>query len=632
FFPEPEPNIAQTVLDKLMRQRSISPSLTTLLKKNESLFDEDTLFAKQLKENQNILAIGFLPRFATYNTLPSPLFILTPEDKQELEIIRGQGYISNIPVLQQAATGAGFINIFADSDGIIRRAPLVMQYNGKIYASLSLQAALMFLGEKINLVTPFYGKTKKLESLQIGNANIPTDAKGQVLIPFVGKSYTFPYYSAINILQGKFPSQALLGKIIFIGTSATGAGDLQATSIDSPFPGVEIQATLVNGILQNNFSYHPPWILGANLVITIVLGLISAFLFPHLGPRTLGAIVILSPPTLIVIDDWIWTQTGLILSILMPSLLILAIGILNIIYGYLFETRRREHLRQMFGQYVPEKHIDEMLRTTSDYGLRGEDRDMTVLFADIRNFTSISENLKASELVDMLNTFFNPMTEIIFHHHGTIDKYVGDLIMAFWGAPLSDPDHAQHALEAAFAMQEKLIQLQKVLKEHKWPNIKIGIGINSGIMSVGDMGSRFRRNYTVLGDAVNLASRVEALTKFYGVDIIATENTVQNQTKFIFRQLDRVMVKGKMKSIAIYELIGMNSELTPELTQELALYHQGLQHYFAQEWAAAEKCMQELNQTYPKKKIYHIYLDRIATCKEQHLPPDWDGIYIHATK
>ncbi len=632
FFPEKETNIGETVLTTLNQKKLLTSSLVTLLKKNEFLFDEDTVFAKSLAANQNILAIGFLPRPETQNFLPPPLLTLTPQEKSQLEIINAEGYISNIPVLQQAAKGGGFINVFADSDGIIRRTPLIMQYNGNVYASLALQAVLIYLGENIKLVAPVYDEVKKLEGVQIGNIIIPTDAKGQVLIPFIGKSYTFPYYSAIDVLQNHLPDNALTGKIVFVGTSATGAGDLVATAIDTPFPGVEIQATLANGILQNHFFYQPAWTLGANVVITLFLGLLITFIFPPLGPKTLGALLILLPTALILIEGWVWEQTGLILSILFPVLLILVIGILNIIYGYLFETRRREHLKEMFGQYVPKEHIEEMLQTTSDYGLRGEDREMTVLFADIRNFTFVSENLSAAELVEMLNTFFTPMTEIIFKYQGTVDKYVGDLLMAFWGAPLRDKHHSEHAIQAALEMQLAVTKMQPFLKAHNWPEIKIGIGIHSGIMSVGDMGSRFRRNYTVLGDAVNLASRIESLTKFYGVNIIVTENTIQYPSQFVFRQLDRVTVKGKKKIIVIYEVICFQSEMTRELKQELDLYYHALNYYFSQQWEYAEKLMHELHKAHPDKKIYSVYLNRIAEFKQNPLPPNWDGTYAHTVK
>ena len=556
----------------------------------------------------------------------------TPEERRDFQLITQYGYISNIPIIQQAAKAGGFINIYPDDDGIIRRAPLLIEYKGNVYPAISLQAVLVYLNEQAKLVAPYYGKTKELEGIQIGHYVIPVDSSGFVLIPFIGKSYTFPYYSATDVLNNRIPQNALLGKIVFVGTSATGLGDLQPTSIQNPFPGVEIQASLVNGILVHHFSYKPAWTLGANFFLTLLFGLIAAFAFPYLGPRILAVTIIVFPSGLLYLNNMIWNQTGLILSLLTPIVLVLAIAIFNILYGYVFETRRREQLKEMFGQYVPEKHINEMLKYQGKFGLHGEDREMSVMFADIRNFTTISEGMTATDLVDMLNTYFTPMTEIIHKYVGTVDKYIGDLIMAFWGAPLNDNKHAFHAMSSALQMQEELGKLRELPEMKKWPPINIGIGINSGVMSVGDMGSHFRRNYTVLGDAVNLASRVESLTKYYGVKIMVTENTQHHQPKFVFRKLDRVQVKGKKNGIEIYELIGLHTQVTPEVMQELEQYHKALEFYFQKNWDMALTGMNELHEKYPDKKIYSLYIQRINEFKANPPPIDWDGTYTHKEK
>lgn len=632
LFSESEPNVAENLLTELKQKNILTPLIVASLQKNSQFLQGDVVFANSLKKISAVLALGLLPNTQKQNQLPIPLLTLTPKENKELTIIKAQGFISNIPVLQQAAAGSGFINIFPDSDGIIRHAPLIMQYENQLYPALSLQAVLVFLGTNISLITPTYHHVQQLEGIRIGEREIPTDATGQVLIPFIGKNYTFPYYSATDVLHHTVPKDALLGKILFIGTSATGLGDLKATAIQNPFAGVEVQATLANGLLTGNFSYKPAWTLGANIFITILLGLIAAFLFPYFGPRLLSVIIIFLPPILLFINSLIWKKTGLILSLLMPCILVLFIALLNLIYGYLFETRRRERLKEMFGQYVPPKHIDEMLQSESDFALKGQDREMTVLFADIRNFTSISENMSAAELVEMLNIFFTPMTEIIFKHRGTIDKYIGDLIMAFWGAPLKDKHHARHAIQSALEMQAKIKAMRPMFAERNWPDIKIGIGINSGIMSVGDMGSRFRRNYTVLGDAVNLSSRIESLTKFYGVDIIVSEHTERHQNKFVFRKLDIVKVKGKNLGVTIYEVICKSEKLTPELAQELELYHQAYQLYLQQQWDASYQIMEQLHEAHPHKKLYKIYLERITEFKQHPVPENWDGIYVHASK
>lgn len=632
LFPEKENNAVDTVIQGLRAQKLLTAPLETLLEKNKNYFDKDAIFAKQLELNTVVLGMSFSFINITTGLLPSPLFTLSSEELDQLDLISAKGYLSDVPVLQQAAKNAGFLNIMPDEDGIIRRAPLIINYKNGIYPSLALEAARTYLGENIKLITPLYGQIKQVEGIQFGPKVIPTDAKAQVLIPFIGRSYTFTYYSASDVLHDKIPADTLAGKIVFVGSSATGLGDLKATAIQTPYPGVEIQATLANGILENNFSAKPAWALGANIALIVFFGSLSALVFPFLGPRILTVFVILLPPLLILISNWIWAQTGLILSLLIPALLVLAEAILNTLYGYLFESRRREHLKGMFGQYVPAKHIDEMLKKGSGDSLGGEDREMTVLFADIRSFTTLSEKMTATELKSMLNEFFTPMTEIIFKYKGTIDKYVGDMIMAFWGAPLYDKKHAQNAITAALEMQKKVTELAPVFAKKNYPEIHIGIGLNTGEMSVGDMGSKFRRNYTVLGDAVNLGSRVEGLTKFYGANIIVTESTQTNQTRFVFQQLDRVRVKGKKTGINIYEPLCLTSELTEALKQELELHVVALRYYFEQQWSLAKSSFQHLKNLYPERKLYSLYLERIEYYDQTPPDADWDGIYTHINK
>lgn len=632
FFSEAEPNLLNEVITKLQKDNKLSTTVLTSLQPDMVMFDNDKIFADSFKDKKVVLAVTFLSRTHTQNILPQPMLTFDEEQSKAIKLFKASGFIASIPELQTASHEGGFINIFGDSDGIYRRAPLLIQYKDGVYPSLALQAVIAYLGTQVELNTPKYHDTIRLEGIQVGNTTVPLDNYGQALIPFIGKSYSFPYYSATDVLNNKIPKSELQGKIIFVGTSATGLGDLKATAIQNPFPGVEIQATLANGILTDDFSFHPDWAKGADLVLTLILGIITSIIYPYFGPRTLSAMTVLLPVALLLINNVLWEETGLVLSFLIPVMLVFFSSILNMIYGYLFESRRRERLKEMFGQYVPAKHIDEMLRAKSDYALRGEDRDMSVLFADIRNFTSISEGLTAAKLVHLLNTYFTPMTEIIFKRHGTIDKYIGDLIMAFWGAPLRDKNHARHAIQAALEMQHKTKEFHQFLQENNLPEIKIGIGISSGVMSVGDMGSQYRRNYTVLGDNVNLASRIESLTKFYGVNIIVSENTQKDQPNFVFRKLDRVRVVGKKNAIEIFEVLCTTEELNSTLARELTDYHAALNAYFEMDWDKALTSLEALKAEHPHKKIYSIYIERINELKTNPIPENWDGVYIHASK
>ena len=631
MFPEKEPNVVDTLQAVLAKRKLSNPAIDAVMVQIQPDLNNDLIFAKSMGGKDEVLGMTLLPRNEQGGMLPAPLLALTPPE-ESLSIIAAKGYLSSISVLQSAAKNAGFINVYADPDGIIRRVPILMRYQNNLYPSLAFEAVRLFLLSNVKLITAQYDNSLQLEAVQLGNHTIPTDSFGQVLIPFRGKSYTFNYYSATDVLHKKIPTNALAGKIVFLGTSATGLGDLRATAIQGVFPGVEIQATLADGILTNNFSYRPAWAIGAEIAITTLLGLSLVIIFPFFGPRALALSSIFIPALLVFGNNWLWVKTGLIIFVLIPIILTIALALMNMIYGYLFETRKRERIKEMFGQYVPEKHIDEMLKGSGNFGLSGEDREMTVLFADIRNFTTISEPMTASELKELLNQFFTPMTEIIFKHKGTIDKYIGDLIMAFWGAPLKDKLHAQHAISAAIEMQAAVEKLKPVFAERGWAEVNIGIGLNSGIMSVGDMGSQFRRNYTVLGDAVNLGSRVEGLTKYYGVKIMVAEATRKNQSKYLFRQLDRVRVKGKKLGISIFEVVSRMSHATPELIEEINSSDQALNLYFNQQWDEATELFKHLHEAHPETKIYHLYLARIAEFKQTPPPADWDGVYVHASK
>ncbi|MDR3492648.1 MAG: adenylate/guanylate cyclase domain-containing protein [Gammaproteobacteria bacterium] len=632
MFPEKEADITDLIRQELDKRKLNTPDFTAILDKMHPELDNDAKFSVSAQQKDMVLGMTFLPRQETSGVLPAPTLVVQTAAEKELEFIKAEGYISNIPIIQQAAKNAGFINVYADPDGIIRRVPILMRYKDNLYSSLAFQAVQLFLLSKPELVTAEYKNSLRLEGVKLGDNVIPTDALAQVLIPFRGKSYTFPFISATDVLNKTIVPNSLAGKIIFLGTSASGLGDIQATAIQGAFPGVEIQATIADGILENNFSYKPAWVSGAEVFMTMILGVVLAILFPYFGPRLLSTLIIVIPLIIVFANNWLWDKTGFIISILIPILLTISLAIVNMVYGYLFETRKRERLKGMFGQYVPAKHIDEMLKNETNFALQGEDREMTVLFADIRNFTTISEPMSASELKDMLNQFFTPMTEIIFKYRGTIDKYIGDLIMAFWGAPLKDKNHAAHAIAAALDMQTAVDTLKIEFAKKGLPEIDIGIGLNSGEMSVGDMGSQFRKNYTVLGDAVNLGSRVEGLTKFYGVKIMVTESTQHEQTKFLFRKLDRVRVKGKKNGITIYEVICRKAEATEELLNQISQSNQAIECYFNKEWEEAENLFSKLHKSYPGVKLYPLYLKRITEFKQTPPPQDWDGVYVHATK
>jgi adenylate cyclase len=311
---------------------------------------------------------------------------------------------------------------------------------------------------------------------------------------------------------------------------------------------------------------------------------------------------------------------------------VLVLYFFNMVYGFFLEARSRRLITGLFGTYVPKELVAEMALNPGEYSMRGESRVMTVLFSDVRDFTSISEGLPAEGLKDLMNAYLSEMTEVIQEKRGTIDKYIGDAIMAFWGAPLPDKDHAVHAMDAALSMQKRIRGLDAEFIKRGWPVLNIGVGLNCGEMSVGDMGSRFRRAYTVMGDAVNIASRLEGLTKEYGVGILVSETMVASAPGFVYREVDRVVVKGRTEGIAIFEPVGKVGEVAEPVLAEADRFHKALELYRRQRWVEAMTLFESLAAGSPGTKLYRVYVKRVAHYLDHAPGPAWNGLWVFTTK
>lgn len=597
-------------------------------------FDNDQRLAESLADRD--ITLGYLfheEDTAPVGNLPQPLASLSTEQAMRSGIKAMPNYTASLPLLQQNAISSGFVTTWPDPDGIIRRTPMLIRHDNNIYGSLSLNVAKLYLFlEEAEINTAPIGEIDAVENIVLGGTTIPTDGFGFALVPYKGAAGNFPYLSATDLLNGNFDETVLEGAIVLIGATAVGIADLVATPVENIYPGVEVHANIVRSILDDDFPYEPSWADGANLFATLSIGLLLALLLPYLAPLPLLIISLVMATGLVYGNFWLWQEKGLALALAWPLILILALAAVNITYGFLSENRKRSQLKNMFGQYVPPQLVDAMSQTSENFGFEGESREMTVLFADIRGFTTLSEKLSPSELRTLLNRYFTHMTEIIFDHNGTIDKYVGDMIMAFWGAPLHDPDHAKQAIQAAMKMLEKTAELKPILMNEGYPEVDIGIGLNTGLMNVGDMGSSYRRAYTVLGDNVNLGSRIEGLTKFYGAGLVVSETTMAGQDEFIFRRLDLVKVKGKTEAVKVFEPLCTKEQATEELLTELEQHEQGLAAYLKQEWDTAKDIFCQLNQTQPNTRVYSLYLERINELHHRQLGTEWDGVYERREK
>jgi len=595
----------------------------------------DQLFAEALKKRKTVM--GFVMDTDTIKgTLPPAITRLDKKTLDRLPLAKPEGYTANLELLQNSAFSGGFFdNPLLDDDGVFRRVPLLQAYDGYLHESLALALTRVALGSPpIEMVveTNEDGRDLFLEWVTTGEIAIPVDHHSGVLVPYIGKQKSFEYLPATDVLNKRIAKEKLEGKITLFGASAPGLLDLRTTPLEPTFPGVEVHANIIQGILDGRILHAPGYTQGFEFILIALIGIILTFALPMLSALYSTLVIVLSIIILIASNFYAWTSAQLVLPIAAPVLLVILLFALQMTYGFFVESRGKRQLAHLFGQYVPPELVDEMSAKMDDINLDGEMRDMSVLFSDVRGFTTISESLEPKELTSYINAFLTPITKVIHDNRGTIDKYMGDAVMAFWGAPLEDKQHALHALNAAIAIVERMKSLREEFTEKQWPQIYVGVGVNTGIMNVGNKGSEFRVDYTILGDAVNLGSRLEGLTKVYDVDIITSEFTKHEVPEYEYRELDRVRVKGKEKPVTIYEPLGLLENISKEERKLLRQFHIGIKQYRAQNWDAAEREIFTLSQLEPQRKIYKIYLDRIMFYRKNPPAADWDGSFTHTSK
>ncbi|MBL8517891.1 MAG: adenylate/guanylate cyclase domain-containing protein [Betaproteobacteria bacterium] len=646
-FSEPDETSGLKTLEQLandaLRGSSEFQSIMPKLRKD---LDYDALFAETIKNYPVVLGFVGSSNIAASSklqigALPLPTFtsdtFKDPKSnrKRNIVAIELDGYSGNIKLLQENAANTGHLLPDLDQDGIIRRVPMLAKFKDGYYEALSLAMYRTYL-DNAALIMDFDQRDQNWEhgpkGLKIGPTRIPVDFLTTALVPYRGESPKFKYISATDIIRGTLPENELVGKIAILGTSAQGLLDLRNTPVGAAYPGVEVHANLLSGMLNNTIKERSQYDGEIGAFMMFVTGLIMVLLLPRLSPLMATLMTIGLLAAIIGFNMYNWSAKNTVYSIAMPVLMTFVLYVFNMAYGFFAEARQKRQIVSKFGEYVPRELVAEMAQNPEGYSMAGETREMTVLFSDVRDFTTISESLPADQLEKMMNAYLTPMTEVVQGQRGTIDKYIGDAIMAFWGAPLPDDKHAEHGIKTALQMQKDIRKLDAPFKEKGWPALHIGVGLNCGKMSVGNMGSSFRRAYTVMGDAVNLGARLEGLTKEYGVGILVSENIVKAAPIAIYKELDKVRVKGKLEPVAIFEPIGLIGEVGESAVDEVDRFHKALAKYRAQQWDEAERLLTALAQAAPSTKVYKVYLERIANLRNESLSAEWDGVFVFKTK
>ena len=623
------------------------PGFAEKLGQVQASLDYDAVFAKSIEKRPVVMGYYFTSDRdgRVTGVLPAPVMGAESLQGRPIKFTSWNGYGSNIETLAKAAPMGGFFNSITDGDGVVRSIPLLAEYKGQYHESLSLAMFRMLVG--LPNVEPGFPKEKflsrnyqGLESILLKQGSktlaIPVDDRVATLVPFRGnggvRGGSFRYISAADVLAKRIAPSVLKDKIVLLGTTAPGLLDLRVTPVGETYPGVETHANVISGFLDGKVFVKPDYAIGFEVIILMLSGLTLAFALPLLSAPKAVATSVAIVGALVAFNFWLYLSYGLVLPLASALVMALTAFALNMSYGYFVESKSKRDLANLFGTYVPPELVDEMVKDAGSYSMKATTKELTVMFCDMRGFTQMSETMEPTQLQALLNTVFSRLTDQIRGNRGTIDKYMGDCVMAFWGAPVDTPDHASLAVKTALEMANAIRNLNEEHRAKGLPEIGIGIGLNTGTMCVGDMGSDIRRSYTVIGDSVNLGSRLEGLSKTYGVDIVVSESTRKQANDFAWQELDKVRVKGKDNAVAIFWPLAPLYRIDAGKTSELKTWALALKAYRAQDWDQCDVQLLNLQRLNAKKYLYQLYADRVASMRLLPFDPEWDGATNFQTK
>lgn len=635
--------LKQLALAELKDQPGFAEKLNQL----QAGLDYDAVFAKAIEKRPVVMGYYFTSdRDGRVNgVLPAPVMGRDALAGRPIKFTSWNGYGANIEQLAKAAPLGGFFNSITEGDGVVRSIPLLAEYKGQYYESLALAMFRMLAG--LPRVEPGFPPEKfltrnyqGLESILLKQGSktlaIPVDDRVATLVPFRGhggaNGGSFRYISAADVLGKRLAPGALKDKIVLIGTTAPGLLDLRVTPVGETYPGVETHANVISGFLDGKVFVKPDYAVGFEIVILLLSGLTLAFALPMLSASRAVGVSLAVIAAIGGLNFWLYAGYGLVLPLASALVMALTAFALNMSYGYFVESRSKRELANLFGTYVPPELVDEMVKDPDSYNMKATTKELTVMFCDMRGFTKMSETMEPTQLQALLNSVFSRLTDLIRGNRGTIDKYMGDCVMAFWGAPVDTPDHAALAVKTALEMSNAVRRINEEHRTKGLPEIGIGIGLNTGTMCVGDMGSDIRRSYTVIGDAVNLGSRLEGLSKTYGVDIVVSESTRKLAGDFAWQELDKVRVKGKDQAVAIFWPLAPADRIDKDNADELKTWGLALKAYRAQDWDQCDVQLLNLQRANGKKFLYRLYAERVASMRLLPFDPEWDGATNFETK
>lgn len=638
-FAEKDQSSGMALLDWLARgELRQDPAFQGIYSRLRPTLDGDHRLADALEGRPAILGYYFrhnAPSAAgnISGVLPEP--VVTLDEVGELALATATGYTGNLPEFQEKAFSAGFFDVgrSADGDGVFRRVPLLQRHGNGYYQSLPLGVLRAILGNPPVLLG-FGGERgghgpRPLEWVGVGRHRIPVDGEGNVLIPFRGGQGSFPYAPVADILAKRVDGERLKGAVVLLGASAPGLLDLRNTPVQALYPGVEIHANLIAGVLDDTIKQLPaqpvPW----RLLLMLVAALPLLILSFRLSGRMLALLTLLILATLTAVDLVAWFELGLALPSAAALLATVAMFLVQtvVIHGLGDEGKHRS-LQQLFAPHLPAATVRTLHHRLGECAIAAERREMTMLCVELADFTPLADTLSPAALTECLDTYLTPVTGIIHGHGGGVAGYQGSGVTAFWGAPLPNEHHARHAMAAALELQALLEELKDIFQAKGWPTPRLAIALNSGLMTVGELGSRPRPTYAVVGAAAQAACQLKELSFAYGVSLIAGESTRELLVEeFLFQELDRVQLKEGKGHMTIHEPLGRKERVSPQRLAEAELFQQALGFYRIQLWDEAERLLRAMRERYPGSPLARLFLSRIQVLR--HLPPpmDWDGVF-----
>ena len=647
-FFEPSQNAQLEFIEKFSREMADmninNPKVEAYVRKSQEEADDDRVLAEAIKNSTASIVLGYFfhmkaddinyqidqrqvkAQLDHINDSKYPLIIYKEKEIKNDHFIRAFAPVSNLGIFTQTGASSGFFSLRSDQDGVVRWIPLIIKCGEDLYPPLSLLCAWHYLDKpQLMVKVAHYG----IEGIQMGKRWIPTDENGGLLINFLGSPKTFPYISIGDVLSGDITKGVFENKIVLIGVTASGMRDYRSTPISPLYPGVEVHATVIDNLLSQQFITKPKWSVVFDLVAIITLGTLTGIALPRFG-AVKGLFLAAGMFILFLLTArWLFVYQRVWLNMVFPLLVLSLNYTVLTVYRYFSEERERKKVKGAFRQYVAPLVIDELLEAPEKLKLGGEEKELTVLFSDIERFTTYSERYSPTEMIDILSDYYDSMTEKIFQHQGTLKEYVGDEIMAFFGAPIDAPDHARRACAAALAMREARRALNSEWVQTGRPQLRARTGINTGPMLVGNLGSSYRFAYGVLGDQVNLGSRLENLNKIYGTDILIGENTAhQVSDDFKLRKIDTVRVAGRQQFVQVFELLTPSGMRLPN-EQEKALkdYSAGYEAYCSQSWNEALELFNSALSHWPQDGPSKAMADRCREYNSKPPPHDWNCVF-----